>query len=243
MQTVSSYRESGELELFSVDNTEADVMGYSGGFRIRPKNWAARPVEQGKIPSAEDSLINSDAPVVIVSPGDKIAFNFDYYQNDGASGKLQMRVIDSDGKILGTVTKKKNPADKPLTISLQKESQRYYIEVSDPDQAYKSKKITERYCYVMIEVVKGLSPAEMSRKQQEAFGKLNEFTAQYMAEHKITDSSRLRVADYKIIFDRTNRALGYDAFDAKYLQDPEEEETRATPAKKPAKTKRTKKSK
>lgn len=95
----------------------------------------------------------------------------------------------------------------------------------------------------MIEVVKGLSPAEMSRKQQEAFGKLNEFTAQYMAEHNITDSSRLRVADYKIIFDRTNRALGYDAFDAKYLQDPEEEETRATPAKKPAKTKRTKKSK
>ena len=257
--TFDEYRRGGHQELYSVNNSEKDggyteeMGGYSGGFRIAPKHWANKPISEGAIPQAGDGLINSDKPVVMQAKGNTIAFNFDYYQNDGMIGMLQMRVFDERGHVLGTVTKKNNPANKPLVINVSAETNRYYLEVSDPTKKdYRSKDIIARYCYILVEVVKASSASlqTMPVDQKVAFAKLQEARKKYMTDHNIDSTSKLRVKDYTVIFDVVNKELGQKVFDVKYLQDPtdddeeQKKENKPAPSKKSnSKTKRTKKSK
>ena len=126
--------------------------GKATSFNIDPRHWAGKSVQEGKIPSASDGLLNPDKPIVIISSKNTIEFNFDYYNYDGMNGILQMKVFDKSGRVVGTLTN--DDDEQPLVLKLSGKTQRYYIEVYDPTMEYKSKNIIPRYCYVLVEVVR-----------------------------------------------------------------------------------------
>lgn len=249
-----SYTEMGNLDYYV---TREGLGGFTSDneIRIDPRRWSSKPVAEGKIPSANDGLLNPGKPVVVVSYGDTVDFHFDYYQYNGMDGILKMRVMDSSGRTLGTVTEQTNPEDKPLKLKLSGKTQRYYAEIYDPAQEGRNKPLRDRYCYLLVEVERSAltgsgttqpsqqSSGLMGGKSQEELIMLSEEIDKYMAQHNIKDSSSMSVGDFQAIINNTNKSLGYEAFDIKDFWSEggkQQGSQQSAPAKK-AKSKRTKK--
>ena len=243
---VKSYSEAAPFDYY--------IWGIGPEIRIDPKHWADKPVPEGTVPTARDGLMNPDKPVVVSLVGDYMSFHFDYYNYDGC----KMRVIDINGNTLGTVTEETNPIGKPLMLDIPNNVQQvsYYVEINDGDS----------YSYLLVEVEHIPSAAgkvpqtsqpsqaslAMSKKSPQELMKLSEELEKYMKQNNIRDGSSMNRSDLQTIIDRTNKSLGYKAFDVKdFWSETEKKQNspkstpakKSAPAKSKAKSKRTKKSK
>ncbi len=232
------------------------ISGLDGDIRIDPKRWAGKPVAEGKVPTAKDCLLNPGKPVyVMLLEGDHVSFHFDYYQYNGSNGLLSMRILDENGRTLGTVTEENNPENKPFTTKLSSKTQKFYIEVHDPKVEYGrgSKSVKERYCYLFVEVERGKSSSQYPTKSgYDWFDSKSEkeWTIFEQEANKYTKQKEMTsVKDLQEVIDRTNKALGYKAFDIKNFMpgidsmpsiEGQKNNKQSAPAQK-SKTKRTKK--
>ena len=224
--------------------------------QVFPRHWVSKPVAEGRVPTEKDGLLNSGQPICILADGDTVTFHLDYdsYNGMGIHDRLSLRVFDANGKIIGTVTEKDNSEGKPLNVKLPGKTQKYYIEIYDPTIPYGSKKIEERYCYLLVEAERGKQKPQFgqgnstlshpwSKKSPEELMKLTEEIENYEKQHGQAQGYDA----FRVIIDNTNKALGYKAFDIKELMgnapQQQKEKTKAAPAKKSTKTKRTNKSK
>lgn len=239
---------------FSYDAKSGDFV--HDDIQVFPRHWASKPVVEGRTPTEKDGLLNSGQPICVVADEDTVTFHLDYYNYNGTGvyDKLRLRVFDLNGKIIGTVTEKDNPEGEPLRVKLPGRTQQYYIEIYDPKIPYGSRKIEERYCYILVEVERGKQKPQFgqgssalshpwSRNSPEELKKLTQEIEKYEKQH----GSVKGYDAFRVIVDNTNKALGYKAFDIEDImtnapQRPQEK-TKAAPAKKSVKTKRTKKSK
>ena len=212
----------GVPEIYCVDDSSAGVVGYRGGFRIDPHSWSSQPVQDGKVPTIEDRLLNPGKPITVFVFGcgkyNELSLNLDFYQDNGY-GRLAMRVLDSTGKPLASVNNKNNPYNKPavVAVNMSQEPEVFYLELSDPI------KQTNRYCYIALNVKVLDSSSRMSREAIEAYTALMNFKQKYAQEHNITDRGKLTIQDFTVIFDQVNQTLGYFAFDISKLKEEYEE--------------------
>ena len=236
---VNSYSEAAPFDYY--------VWGRGPEIRIAPKHWADKPVPEGTVPTVGDGLMNPNKPVCVSLVGDAMSFHFDYYNYDGC----KMRVIDANGNTLGTVTEETNPIGKPLALDIPNNVKQisYYVEIDDGN----------RYSYLLVEVehmpsARGKIPQTsqpsqaslaMSKKSPQALMKFSEELEKYMKQNDIRDGSSMTRNDLQAIIDRTNKSLGYKAFDIKDFfgqSTTQQSNPKSAPAKN-SKTKRTKKSK
>lgn len=106
------------------------------------------PVTRGNIPSRENSLLNPDEPVEIISRGNSITIS-----DWGGDDVYSVRVFDAKGELV-EVNSDEDSRKYPITLNLTASPQNFYLEIMQKDMKYDTDTEPE-FCYVLLRVKSG----------------------------------------------------------------------------------------
>lgn len=109
------------------------------------------PVTRGNIPSRENSLLNPDEPVEIISRGNLITIS-----DWGGDDVYSVRVFDGKGEPveMGEASGDENDRKSPVTVRLTPQPKDYYLEIMQKDMKYDTDSDPE-FCYVLLRMKSG----------------------------------------------------------------------------------------
>ncbi|MBQ7169009.1 MAG: hypothetical protein IJR63_03810 [Synergistaceae bacterium] len=169
------------------DSSTKDFKG--GSVELQPMGrGAGRPVASGRVPTANDRLMNPSEPIEITANGNSVTFLFDKYQYTG----IKLRILDSRGKVLGSMPDE----DSRFTLKVSAKPENYYVESEDGG----------RYRYFLLSIksgpeVKRNMPSnvdmESARRQLAVF---QEIEQEYRRQHSIGEDEELSQSDMQKIY-------------------------------------------
>lgn len=110
------------------------------------------PVERGKVPSRENSLLNPNEPVEITARGNTVTIS-----DWGGDDVYSVRVFDSKGELI-EVNSEEDNRKYPVTVNLKPSPEDYYLEIMQKDTKYDTDSEPE-FCYVLLRMKSGHDPA------------------------------------------------------------------------------------